>query len=1109
MRSAAVAARILFALVAVLLAAVSPLTAVQIPQGPEAAFEMRRPEMYVDQVVRAAAQLAGEARLSELDRIGSPAANSYVDLRTGRWATLQPTVPLLPGGGVGNHLRWESFGRLDAGTERQLADSAWQAFASWVTANADWLRIDPAEVVSPGRVTVISPDYIVIWAPRRVGGVPVREAGLTATLRHGNLVLFGAENWGDIDQPGFTDLSHAQAEVQLSRHLSLVAAGNSWKPAELAWVPVSTTDDPAAEPIGQGIGYRLAWVLKKDLGIAGKRFEALVDATDGTVLQVVDTVQYAASQRLAQGGVYPVSNDGASPDGIEQADWPMPFETVTIGAETAETDAGGNLAACVDGPITSHLSGPYVNIVDTCGAISLTSSGHLNFGTSGGTNCTTPGFGGPGNTHASRTGFYELNRLKEMARGQLPTNLWLQEPLTANMNINLTCNAFWNGSTVNFYHQAGACSNLGEIAAVFDHEWGHGLDNNGGNPSISSPGEAIADIYASLRLDESCIGRGVRATNCGGYGDACLDCTGFRESDWDKNASHSAMTITSLLGLCPAQGTRGPCNRETHCEGQIVAQVAWDFWNRDLVAAPYNYSLDRAREIATQMAYRGAGPVTNWYSCSQGTGGCAATNGYPNFLAADDVNGNLNDGTPHMAAIFSAFNRHGIACGTPAVVDAGCTGTPATAPVVVAEARNRGARLTWSAVAGATSYRIFRTDGVFACDFGKTLMGETDGLEYVDSDLQNGRDYSYIVIPMGAGASCFGEPSSCTGVTPLAASSVTAVVERAEFEPLTGDGDPAIDNCETWRLSIPLSNTGLGTLTNLQIVAASSPSHAGVVFPGPFPITVTPSLANCGEATGQVEFIAGGLTPGAPLTVEVELHATEFGASNRTATVTFGLTELSFDPLPTRTFAFEAAAEGWSTVSGTFVQSLVGGGADGSLGYMRSSTSLDSQCDVVQSPRLILSAASTLQASTNFTIEPVSDTWYDRANLSVIDVNTNARTLVSPSSGRVYNASGPNGPCGTNNQGGWAGTMASWASSSWNAAALHSADFAGAPVRLQINYGTDSSVNGTGFKFDSVTVTNASWEVSDTQSNVCSGDPLIFSDGFEIGNTSHWSLAIP
>jgi hypothetical protein len=42
-----------------------------------------------------------------------------------------------------------------------------------------------------------------------------------------------------------------------------------------------------------------------------------------------------------------------------------------------------------------------------------------------------------------------------------------------------------------------------------------------------------------------------------------------------------------------------------------------------------------------------------------------------NWLAVDDDNGNILDGTPHMTALFSAFNRHGIACNAVAVSN-GC-----------------------------------------------------------------------------------------------------------------------------------------------------------------------------------------------------------------------------------------------------------------------------------------------------------------------------------------------------------------------------------------------------------------------------------------------------
>ncbi len=119
---------------------------------------------------------------------------------------------------------------------------------------------------------------------------------------------------------------------------------------------------------------------------------------------------------------------------------------------------------------------------DNCGSISLanTTDGNLAFGASAGTDCVTPGVGGAGNTHASRSGFYHLTRINQKARTFFPSNTWLQGKVTANMNIVATCNASWNGTSLNFYRSGGGCSNTGEIAAVFLHEWGHGMDTNTG-----------------------------------------------------------------------------------------------------------------------------------------------------------------------------------------------------------------------------------------------------------------------------------------------------------------------------------------------------------------------------------------------------------------------------------------------------------------------------------------------------------------------------------------------------------------------------------------------------------------------------------------------------
>ncbi len=215
-----------------------------------------------------------------------------------------------------------------------------------------------------------------------------------------------------------------------------------------------------------------------------------------------------------------------------------------------------------------------------------TARGDIAFGTSAGTDCTTPGVGGAGNTHSARTQFYHLNRAKESARGWLPANTWLNAQLTANVNINPTCNAFWNGSTVNFYRSGGGCGNTGEIEGVSLHEYGHGLDTNDGNGSSpdNGTGETYGDLTAALGTHTSCIGPGFLTSNCGGYGDACTSCTGVRDIDWAKHTSNTPHTVANFTqARCPTSaGYVGPCGREGHCESYISSEALWDFANRDL-----------------------------------------------------------------------------------------------------------------------------------------------------------------------------------------------------------------------------------------------------------------------------------------------------------------------------------------------------------------------------------------------------------------------------------------------------------------------------------------------------------------------------------------------
>lgn len=751
-------------------------------------------------------------------------ASSRIDARSGRFVTLLPATPLVPGSGVGNRLQWSDLPGFAEDSDPEAAVVA--AFRSYLEGVSSELALD-VEELGEARISAHGNGAVYnVHVPRVLRGVPVRDSFLSATINHGNLVLLSMSQWGDAPEPSpsLDRLSMAEAAAVVDAHTGPYG-GHFGKPSK-TWVPLAAGAGAGDFPVGQGYRHRLAWVFTGSLEGDHGTWEALVDAGTGDLLSFRDTNHYSE----IRGGVYPVTNDGIDPDGVEQEGWPMPYQDIQTPGGTVTTTTGGNIPG--GGSLTADFYGPYVDIEDQCGPSSLTDTNGIDWGASGGTDCATPGFGGAGNTHSARTGFYELNKVIEMARGQLPGNTWLQQRLVSNMNINQTCNAFWDG-TVNFYRSGGGCFNTGEIAGVFDHEWGHGLDDNDTTGSIAGPsGEGIADIYTALRLDDSCIGRNFRATPCTGFGDPCLTCTGVRDIDYLARQSGNPHDYT---------WSNANCGGSVHCVGSVYSEAVWSLWKRLLQSPPYSYDNNTAHEIVNRLTYIGAGATGTWFSGGPPNGGCGGSSGYMNYLAADDDNGDLSDGTPHMAAIFTAFDDQQIACATPTVQDSGCADVPTAAPTLTPTPSDQSIGLTWTTVPNATAYQVFRTEGVFACDFGKVKLGETAGTVWNDTGLQNGRDYSYIVVPIGSSAACMGPASACATEAPVAGPGMTPfAVEGLSIE--GGDADVFVDNCESVDIPFEILNSGMGTLTNVRLLAAE-PSNPGVIVTTSFPTTIAASLA--------------------------------------------------------------------------------------------------------------------------------------------------------------------------------------------------------------------------------------------------------------------------
>ncbi|HXV76307.1 MAG TPA: proprotein convertase P-domain-containing protein, partial [Candidatus Polarisedimenticolaceae bacterium] len=396
----------------------------------------------------------------------------------------------------------------------------------------------------------------------------------------------------------------------------------------------------------------------------------------------------------------------------------------------------------------------------------------------------------------------------EVARSYDPENPWLQQPLTVNVNVASSCNANWSGSVINMFGAGGNCDNTGENSGILVHEWGHGYDQNDGG-GRDAPSEAYADIVAILTTRDSCMGRGVHndGSTCNDFGEACLTCTGFRDFDWTARQANTPATPTDFAQvLCPTDTSifAGPCRREAHCESYVSSEAIFDLATRDLPAA----GMDSGS--AWQLVER------LWFETRPGSGGnaytcllplsnsCSATSWYQRMRVADDDDGDLANGTPHAAAIFAAFARHAIACGVASdATNQSTSSCPALdTPELMRAMTPDGVELSWTAVAGAATYRVYR--GELGCDRQQVALASIPAGQssYVDSSADSGVLRHYRVEAFGSNPACTSRVSNCVGAPP--GSRLQPVSHRVEDD----DGDGIPEPGETLSLPVTLLNTG-------------------------------------------------------------------------------------------------------------------------------------------------------------------------------------------------------------------------------------------------------------------------------------------------------------
>ena len=210
--------------------------------------------------------------------------------------------------------------------------------------------------------------------------------------------------------------------------------------------------------------------------------------------------------------------------------------------------------------------------------------------------------------------YHHTNAVVNKAK-QYINSSWLKANLRANVNLRKTCNAHWDGRSVNFYSGNAKCANTGLLADVIYHEWGHGLDAKTGGIRDRAYSEGFGDIIALVMTGSPRLGVGF-----------------FVESgNWVRDISEPKVYPKD----------RG----EVHAEGLIIASTFWDLY----VAFKEKYGEPKARDIIANYAFKMIYTADRY------------TEVYDALLAIDDDDGNLNNGTPHLCLLNPIFKDHGLA----------------------------------------------------------------------------------------------------------------------------------------------------------------------------------------------------------------------------------------------------------------------------------------------------------------------------------------------------------------------------------------------------------------------------------------------------------------
>ena len=360
----------------------------------------------------------------------------------------------------------------------------------------------------------------------------------------------------------------------------------------------------------QAIEYHAAYSIVLDAKEPLGRWRVFVDLRSGKVIAREQTLMFASGQVKY--------NAPERHPGDTRRDWPASRASMLIDGSVLNTDDDGVLTWSGTSSISlrTNVIGPLVRVNNDQGE-EVTMEAVLADGGS-----ITLDRRDDEVEDAQINTFIAVGIAKEKARSLAPGLSFLGDQLRANVNMDGNCNAYYDGTTINFFGASRRCQNTGRLADVVYHEFGHALHANsvirGVGQFDRSTSEGASDVLAALITGDPGMGRGFFYSN------------------------------QALRHIDPSSGeARWPddIDEDPHITGLIFGGAIWDLRKALIEKLGEEDGIAHTEALYYQVLRRSSDVPST----------------YAEVLAADDDDGDLSNGSPNFCAINDAFARHGLA----------------------------------------------------------------------------------------------------------------------------------------------------------------------------------------------------------------------------------------------------------------------------------------------------------------------------------------------------------------------------------------------------------------------------------------------------------------